>query len=528
MRTLLLLPIIIVSVTLTSCGEESPSEAKNTAVPEIENDTINTTPFILPPLEGVDVEYTEYSFAAENGDTIFHESGSILLFPPNSMLDVYGNVVTGDVTVSYREFSDPLDFFLSGVPMDYDSAGTNYVFESSAMCEVTAMQNGQELFVNPESQPEMNLVTSDLNAQHNLYYLNEETECWVNKGKDDITKVGEPEEKPTTKVAMPEAPVKPRKPSGDRPTFNLAIDPQSAPELSAYDQLVFEVHEDDKVYKASDGNELWDDIKIESANRKGAYNVTFFNSSRSVTYLTRPVFTGKDYEEALALFERKQKEYESLLNDRLQEETLAAAKIQENEERIKAKNNRTKKLNLLIEKRNKEIEEQNIEIAEKNKEIEEENKEIEKRTEERNKEIEERGKKWRKRNKEIEKRNEVIRSFKISGFGIWNCDNPNLRGMLPVYARFIDNNGDTLELYAVTVIHKSFNGVMAYKGHKISLSENRSTMIWSIEDDRFYYLPYSEYDKCEINSDVTEYTFTMTMHPEIIKSADDIRGILNL
>ena len=314
MRKLLLLPMIIVSVTLTNCGEESPSEANNTAVTEIENDTVNTTPFILPPLEGVDVEYTEYSFAAENGDTIFHDSGSILLFPPNSMLDVYGNVVTGDVTVSYREFSDPLDFFLSGVPMDYDSAGTNYVFESSAMCEVTAMQNGQELFVNPESQPEMNLVTSDLNAQHNLYYLDEETECWVNKGKDDITKVGEPEEKPTTKVAMPEAPVKPRKPSGDRPTFNLAIDPQSAPELSAYDQLVFVFYEDDKVYKASDGNELWDDIKIESAKRKGAYNVTFFNSSRSVTYLTRPVFTGKDYEEALALFERRQKEYESFIH----------------------------------------------------------------------------------------------------------------------------------------------------------------------------------------------------------------------
>jgi hypothetical protein len=100
--------------------------------------------------------------------------------------------------------------------------------------------------------------------------------------------------------------------------------------------------------------------------------------------------------------------------------------------------------------------------------------------------------------------------------------------MLPVYARFIDNNGVTLKLYMVTVVYKSFNGVMAYRNHKLSLSENRATMIWSIKNDRFYYLPYSEYDKCEINPGVTQYTFTMSMHPEVITSADDIRSILNM
>lgn len=45
------------------------------------------------------------------------------------------------VKITYREFADPIDFFVSGIPMEYDSAGRKYNFESSGMCEINAYKD---------------------------------------------------------------------------------------------------------------------------------------------------------------------------------------------------------------------------------------------------------------------------------------------------------------------------------------------------------------------------------------------------
>jgi hypothetical protein len=84
--------------------------------------------FIQPPVKGVDIPFEKHSFLAEKGDTFIYKSGSILLFPPDAFLDKNGNVIKGKVDIAYREFSNPLDYYISGMPMSYDSWGIHYTF----------------------------------------------------------------------------------------------------------------------------------------------------------------------------------------------------------------------------------------------------------------------------------------------------------------------------------------------------------------------------------------------------------------
>ncbi|MEI2748937.1 MAG: hypothetical protein V9E88_09295 [Ferruginibacter sp.] len=88
----------------------------------------NLNAFIQPPSKNLNVPFSRYEFDAAKGDTLVYSSGSVIIFPPNGLVNASGELIQGLVTVLYREFADPLDFYLSGIPMSYDSAGTYIQF----------------------------------------------------------------------------------------------------------------------------------------------------------------------------------------------------------------------------------------------------------------------------------------------------------------------------------------------------------------------------------------------------------------
>jgi hypothetical protein len=116
---------------------------------------------IRPAFADADVPFKEFTFRAEEGDTLYHASGSIFLLPPNALVDKEGKLVEGNVRITYREFSDPLHFFMSGIPMSYDYAGTSYVFESSRICEIYGYKDSIPVFINPEHRPEIHLASDN-------------------------------------------------------------------------------------------------------------------------------------------------------------------------------------------------------------------------------------------------------------------------------------------------------------------------------------------------------------------------------
>ncbi len=508
-------------------------------------ETKTNTPLIQPPIAGADIPSETYVISAEKGDMIFYKSGSIVSFPPNAFVDANGKIVSGDVKVTYREFSDPVDFFVSGIPMTYDSANTSYSFESSGMCEILASKDGVPLYVNQKSKPEINLMTGNSDEAHNLYYLDTVQKKWINKGKSSVNVMSNPTEEkiePTpAKEPLTEVLPKPQKASGQRPAFSVEIDPASVPELKPYNNLEFEIDESEKNYNPNDAKTEWEDVAVVKGNKKGTYIVTFTKGKRKVSYVTHPVFEENNYAEARKVFEQKTKEanqgvlkanHDRALQakaDKIKKEEIANHNLQ-----VSKKNEHIMKLNAITDSVNRITLAHNKQMLDgttKNERIGRIMWFLYQDTNHPQLSLFDKNEVDEARTLVTEQRrvNEVMRTFKIEGFGIWNCDNPLLRQGVKLMASFKDKNGKKLDLGLVAVVCKELNGVASYNSKdRIQLAIDKECMILANLNNKLIYLPYEDFKKCSINAETKEYTFTMKESDEIIRTSEDVKKVIGL
>lgn len=475
-------------VLLFSLGSCHQADKKETKV------ATSTESFIKPPVNGVNVPYKEYSVDAAKGDTLFYKTGTIILFPPNSFVDKDGSVIQGDVQVKYREFSNPIDFYLSGIPMDYDSAGTSYTFESSGMCEVIAYKDGVPVFVNPKSKPEINLASTNNSQNHNLYYLDTVQKKWLSHGESKVAELKNfKSSQPNLKVISNELtePLKPEKANDKSPIIKILIDPSSFRELLIYDNLQFQLDANQKGINPEDTSIEWSNVELIKGKNEGLYIVKFSNSERTVSYAARPVLEGKDYDEALIIFKEKQDEYKKLKRTRVAQEMKDKGKyVLDSLEysKITVQNGKYEKLNRLIEARNRAIEKNNDVVS------------------------------------EINEGNNDFRTFTIDRFGYWNCDAPFLQNLMQITATFVDKKG-ALSLTNIAVFCKAFNSIFRYRDTNIGVVKNLDNMIVGVVNGEFAFISYEEYNKLGINQSIKQKTFFMTVLSEKDNNYENITAI---
>ena len=448
--------------------------------------------FLVPPISDINIPLEEFIVDANRGDTIFYTSGSILLFPPNAFVDKVGNVIKGDVQIKYREFTRPIDFFLSGIPMDYESDGISYTFESSGMAEILAYKDGTPVFVNPHSKPEIILVSNNNSDSHNIYFLDTVKGIWIDKEKSIVTDL-KPDNTDFTLSEIKNneeiiAPIKPEKANNLSPIIRIVIDSSSFKELMVYDNMKFQIDPNEKNFNPSDTIEEWRKVELQKSSTKGLYLIKFSNNNRSISFSARPVLEGKDYDKALKVFEKKRNDYEKLLNERL--EADKAGKQQYSEDSL---------ANIEFMEENARIERMNALIAIRNKETELFNNQTE------------------RMNAQIAVNNnvsfELLRSFSIDGFGVWNCDQAINFEFIPVNSEFVDENGNVLDLTNIAVIYKSLNGIINFPSRKIKIRKDSDYMVIGVYKGRYAYISYDECRKLNV-SENTDQTFVMTVVSE--------------
>lgn len=130
-------------------------------------------PLVHAPVAGIDVFKSYFNVDSKKGGTLSYPSGTQILVPENAFVDANGNPVSGSVSLGYREFRDPVDIMLSGIPMDYDSAGKTGHFVSAGMFDINASVNGQEVFLAPGKEIDMKFAVTDTAASFNFYRLDE-------------------------------------------------------------------------------------------------------------------------------------------------------------------------------------------------------------------------------------------------------------------------------------------------------------------------------------------------------------------
>lgn len=134
-----------------------------------------------PPIPALDIPYTTYEFAAEEGALINHPSGTQIIVPPDALTDEDGNLVKGKVVLKYRELHGAIDAFAAGAPLEYDSAGTTYQFQTAGMMDISAQQGDRELSVASGKEIDITFASYQKGDDYSFYEWDEKAGKWVFK-----------------------------------------------------------------------------------------------------------------------------------------------------------------------------------------------------------------------------------------------------------------------------------------------------------------------------------------------------------
>lgn len=530
---------------------------------------------ITPPIKGVDVPYETFSFLAEVGDTVYTKNGSIIVFPKSAVLDKKGNAAKGSIRVKIREFNDPFDYSIAGIPMQYDSVGIKYNFISSGMIDIKAYQNNELLYVNPSAKPQVNLVSTNKNVNTNLYLLDTITGQWKSKGKDEVNLVNIKKPKRLAKNvenpapnAMPISiemntsvlndlvkPQMPQKASGNNPIIEILIDPQSFKELMAYNNLRFEVVNMKNEEVANASKVEWENIELKKGNNTGTYIAKFSKGTESVIYTVMPVLEGKDYTAAERLYEQKMDEYNKILQQKIvRDNTISDSVSKMNtlqiiaQQKIKTENKSIEALNVMIEARNKEIEKENARILAINKEnkllmdstvkamdlmVEKQNrindsmqKEATLFLEKQRLEWEKQQEVWEQNNKTLALNQNLIRSFEIDGFGIWNCDQPTLPSTIQFVGSFRNDDDKNISFEKVILVADGINRIMQFYNNNIALLDDKKYYGWAYGTNSFYYFRKEEYSKAITTENPNTIIIKMKKYDGVPKSYKELKKVV--
>jgi hypothetical protein len=441
-------------------------------------------PCIHPPIPGLDVAYTVYKVTAGKGAKLGFKTGSVITIPKNAFADNNGNIIKGEVELRYREFHDAADFFVSGIPMTYDSAGTRYQFESAGMVEIQAFQDGRQINMAPGKKVDISLSSAQNGGEYNLYKLDTNINNWSCLGKDKVVakakspapapafdaekelakmpefkaaeaKIAESEKTREEQLAaLPKPEAEPRKPQQvkkGRFTEDLDVDYSEFPEIASFKNVAWEVGDENKDFNSAKFNYInsieWESIDIKEGPKKGEnYVIQLTKGLKKETIVVYPVLEGKNYETALADFQEKYKKYQATLDKRIA-----------NEKRIEEEHQaRILKAQLEEAAARKKFEQREANIF-----------------------------------KESSTEEKVQRMFQVSCFGVFNCDNPSAypRGAMCTANLKGENNRD-LRVYDVYLVDKQKNALFTYSKNPVatfSYNPDSRNMIWTVENGVLYW-----------------------------------------
>ncbi|RLD72939.1 MAG: hypothetical protein DRJ10_18360 [Bacteroidetes bacterium] len=307
---------------------------------------------VQAPLHGVDVPFNIDTLLAETGAVLNYKTGSTVIIPPDAFVDESGNPVKGKVELNFREFNDAADIYLAGIPMSYNQNGEDMVLESAAMCEISAFKDGKELKIKQGQKVEIMQATYTGNKGFNLYRFDKNVGKWIEKGKDhpmdlNIKSQGRAYTDEQT-VLTYKKPIRPKKTEDFSYTFTIAVDEDEFPELAVYKDIEFAVDKNDKEYKLSHSNVEWEDVRMKKGPKPASFIVTFIKGTWKVNYLVYPAFSSENYDNAMAVYNKKLNEYNKIRSGRL-------SKQEKEKQELMIAINRQDSINQLIEARNANV-----------------------------------------------------------------------------------------------------------------------------------------------------------------------------
>ena len=518
-----------------------------------------TQPYVNPPLgEDFLTPFADHTFIAEDGATIPLQGGGKIEVPATAFQYGQGGIVRGEVKIRYRRYHDYVDFFLSGIPMEYDSLGKPYLLESAGMIEVFAEQNGERLSLAPDKSIAIELpaeISLDENGNipnYNIYYLDTEQRNWVYEAPDRISPVDAPagevlaeidsedalqqkfqetlrsiETKQTEQLAAFKAtlppitkPLKPQKVNGSGQVFDFdfgddQIDydeeqlSKDAQEMLQADLKIHSLHKQyaNTMWQVSPKNSnfsnaavkevIWDDMALKYLSGQD-YQLTLNKGDKSLSFIVNPVLTAENYEKALASFMQEMNRYEQELKER--KDFLERKKTE-----LRAKAAEEARLAEL------DFKEKIAAYRAKGQDF--------------------------KASEEIIKQ-KIMNSFSINRLGTWNCDRPFPPGAIMVKGSFKGSDNTAYTENIAYIVNKKRNSIQRFyilNKNNINLWNDSENLLWLVtKENKLAICPPENFEELKEKRKKSKsiktripHTFVLNVVDKNIDSEEDIRKILD-
>ncbi|MCE3228650.1 MAG: hypothetical protein K0S32_3201 [Bacteroidetes bacterium] len=129
---------------------------------------------INQPIPGIDINDTLYLFNSTSSIRLQYESGSVINIDRNAFVTTDGQNYNGPVKVFYREFRNPVEIMLSGIPMTTKMNNETMLFKSGGMYEISAYDpQGNSLNTRSDSSVKIHFALTDTSENFQFYSLND-------------------------------------------------------------------------------------------------------------------------------------------------------------------------------------------------------------------------------------------------------------------------------------------------------------------------------------------------------------------
>lgn len=514
--------VAVVLMVINGNNGQNPSDdqgnvlSNNDNVRQPDNDAVTqwtpTKRKIAPPLAGVNVPFTNYKVNAKRGGTLTHPSGTKIKFQAGSFLDANGNAVTGNVEVRYREMHDAVDIFLSGIPMQYDSAGQTWQLESAGMLDIAAFVDGKVVYLDKNKPMEVEFASAYEGTQYNLYEFDTVAGNWAYRGKDEVgvmpSVVDSVKGKAKPKMANvppmndivihePVDGVKPMKADSKKNRFSVDFDKAEFPEMASFQNVIFEVDESNEKFDRANYAVTWESIALSRGDESSKYKLTLKKGLKQLKLDVYPVLDGKDYDKAFA-------DYTATHNKYLQDSARYGAWVAsvKNNQDIGVPNNVAQPQQVfnggVQQLGNGDLGWVYTTGADKNG---------------------------------TNMAMDVMRSFTLSGFGTYNMD---FAGMLPAGSILdLSVNGPDNKLFqdftTVNHVDREKNTVMTYHNENpmngFHVNTKSSNLIWAVKDGELYYAENESFSNLPLSGKVN---VVLKKVAKKLNTADEMRAFFQI
>ncbi len=304
--------IILFCLLLTQCATSSTK----------------TLAIISPPFKNFSFPSEKITVDPAKGGVVKMKNGTTIEIPVMAFVDAGGKLIETPVTINYEQYASAADVIASGIPMNYDSAGSTIHFESAGMFKINASTtDNKSVQIANGKTLQINMSTNVDGNQYNFYAFDETKGNWVYEGRNEPAPNKEKIEA-LSSVKECEEPVSPQVARKNAPVFDLNVDYNLYPELKTFEQTLWQCAPgcSEEEVKATSANlqKNFDNIKLESGNADaGIYKLTLYNSDGSFSTNICPVIKEKDIATAKAAYAQKYVEYQKKIEEQKQNEFAA-------------------------------------------------------------------------------------------------------------------------------------------------------------------------------------------------------------